>query len=253
MCTVRRIGSILARRGESGVWDHLDEAAVLAERTGEPQQIVPVRLTRAEARWLEGDVHEARREAELAAAAAGRCGAWERGAVAVWLRRTGSPHVLQGPFPEPYRLELERDPAAAARAWTALGCRYDAALALSGAGRERELREALRILTELGALPATRIVRRDLRRLGARSLPAGPRAITREDPDGLTRREREVLALICEHLTNAEIAAKLFISTKTVGHHVSAILTKLNVPTRAAAAAITRDLRTVERLDPNEP
>ena len=46
-----------------------------------------------------------------------------------------------------------------------------------------------------------------------------------------------MLDLICAGHTNAEIAAKLFISTKTVDHHVSAVLAKLGAPTREAAAA----------------
>ena len=75
-----------------------------------------------------------------------------------------------------------------------------------------------------------------MRRLAIRSIPAGPRTTTREHPLGLTQREREVLDLICAGHTNAEIAGKLFISVKTAGHHVSAVLTKLNAPTRSAAA-----------------
>ncbi|MCT9934919.1 helix-turn-helix transcriptional regulator [Planotetraspora sp. A-T 1434] len=53
----------------------------------------------------------------------------------------------------------------------------------------------------------------------------------------MTLREREVLTLLRARRTNAEIAAQLFISVKTAGHHVSAILTKLGVPSRQAAAA----------------
>ena len=145
---------------------------------------------------------------------------------------------MRGEVAEPYRLLLDGDLVGAAHAWTRLGCPYDAAMALTDASDEEALREALRIVTRMGAQPAARIIRQRLRALGARSIPAGPHAATRERPFGLTRRECEVLDLICAELTNAEIAAKLFISAKTVDHHVSAILAKLGVPTRSAARRV---------------
>ena len=67
-------------------------------------------------------------------------------------------------------------------------------------------------------------------------MPRGPRARTRENPAGLTARELEVLALLVEGLRNAQIAERLVVSEKTVDHHVSAILRKLDVRTRAQAA-----------------
>jgi DNA-binding NarL/FixJ family response regulator len=67
--------------------------------------------------------------------------------------------------------------------------------------------------------------------------PSWPRTATRAHPLRLTKREREVLDLICVGHTNAEIAAHLFISAKTVEHHVSAVLAKLDAPTRFAAAS----------------
>ena len=78
--------------------------------------------------------------------------------------------------------------------------------------------------------------------MGARSVPAGPRRATRAHPLGLTPRECEVLELICKRQTNAQIARTLFISAKTVDHHVSAVLTKLGVETREAAADMSRNL-----------
>ena len=123
------------------------------------------------------------------------------------------------------------------RVWAGLGCPYEAALALHDASEESALRQALQIFTGLGAPAATQLTRHKMRQLGFRSIPAGPRTATRADPLGLTRREREVLELICAGQTNAEIAAGLFLSAKTVDHHVSAVLAKLGTPTREAAAA----------------
>jgi ATP/maltotriose-dependent transcriptional regulator MalT len=102
---------------------------------------------------------------------------------------------------------------------------------------ESALRECLGILTGLGAAAAARIGRQRMRALGVRSIPAGPRTATRAHPKQLTRRESEVLGLICAGYTNAAISAELFISAKTVDHHVSAVLAKLGAPNRNAAAA----------------
>jgi DNA-binding NarL/FixJ family response regulator len=76
-----------------------------------------------------------------------------------------------------------------------------------------------------------------LRELGERGLPRGPRPKTRANPAGLTARELEVLQLLTEGLRNAQIAGRLVLSEKTVDHHVSAILRKLNVRSRGEAAA----------------
>jgi DNA-binding CsgD family transcriptional regulator/tetratricopeptide (TPR) repeat protein len=61
----------------------------------------------------------------------------------------------------------------------------------------------------------------------------------RRDTFGLSRREREVLALIAEGRTNREIGERLFISQKTVGVHVGNILAKLGVSGRVEAAAVS--------------
>ncbi len=104
------------------------------------------------------------------------------------------------------------------------------------------MRRALEICQDLGATVTASIIRRTMRKLGIRSIPAGHQAATREHPYGLTRREGEILDLICTGRTNAEIAARLVISAKTVDHHVSAILAKLGVRTRHAAAMLANPI-----------
>jgi DNA-binding NarL/FixJ family response regulator len=98
------------------------------------------------------------------------------------------------------------------------------------------VRHALDELQHLGASATAAIVARRLRRRGARGLPRGPRKATRQNPALLTARELEVLELVAKGLGNREIAKRLFLSEKTVAHHVSAILRKLHVRTRAQAS-----------------
>ena len=131
------LGKVRARQGIRSCWECLDEAAATAHGSGEPQYAVLVRLARAEAYWLAGETAEAIREAELADDACARVDAWGRGAVAAWLRRTGSARPQRGDLAEPYRLQLAGDWAEAARLWNGLGCPYEAALALHDATDER--------------------------------------------------------------------------------------------------------------------
>jgi DNA-binding NarL/FixJ family response regulator len=70
---------------------------------------------------------------------------------------------------------------------------------------------------------------------GVTSVPRGPTRRTRDNPAGLTDRQVDVLALLAGGMTNAEIADRLVLSVRTVDHHVSAILGKLDVATRQQA------------------
>ena len=230
-------GVLRARRTEPGASDLLNEAVTSAEGTGEPEWITVARLARCEALWLENRSDEARTDAERLAEISKRCDSWERGAIAVWLHRTGSSGEVDGPVAEPFRLMLLGDCVAAADWWREHGCDYEAALALGDATDERSQRAALVLLEGLGATATLALLRHRMRSAGVRAIPTGPRETTKSNPAGLTSREQQVLDLVCDGYTNSQMATELFISAKTVDHHVSAILSKLGVPNRAAAKA----------------
>jgi DNA-binding CsgD family transcriptional regulator/tetratricopeptide (TPR) repeat protein len=118
-----------------------------------------------------------------------------------------------------------------AREWHELGCPYEEAWALAHSGLASDKERALEIFQQLGARPAAAIVARELRALGV-APKRGARTATRADPDGLTTREREIAALVRDGLTDTEIAARLFLSPRTVSHHVASILSKLGLETR---------------------
>lgn len=122
--------------------------------------------------------------------------------------------------------------------------RLDRVRALEGAGRlsdaRGDAREAARIFDSIGAEGDGRRAAEICVRLDAHQSAIGPAANRALGPglDQLTPREREVLTLVCEGLSNPEIAERLGRSEHTVHRHISNILTKLDLPSRAAAAAV---------------
>jgi DNA-binding CsgD family transcriptional regulator len=231
-------GLIRARRGDPDATGPLDEALALAEATGEIQRLGPVRGARAEVAWLAGDLQRSAAEAQSVLDLALQRGSlWELGEVLLWLTRSGRRDAIDrapdpSALPLPHFRALTGDWAGAAAAWEALGCEYDAALALLD-GDEAAMRRALSICERLGARVTTALAARLLRERGARAIPRGPHARTRATPAHLTARELEILPLLAAGLRNAEIADRLFLSPKTVDHHVGHIFAKLDIHTRS--------------------
>jgi predicted ATPase/DNA-binding CsgD family transcriptional regulator len=237
------LGLVRGRRGDPGARDAVDEARAVGVSADEFNAIVDLAAAAAEIAWLErrpDDVEHA--TAELLAEAVERGAADAISRLSYWRRITGLSVGAPAEAGSPYALALAGEWVEAAAAWDQLGSPYESALALSQSDDEDALRRALEELQGLGARTAAAIVARRLRQRGARKVRRGPRPSTRENPASLTARELDVLALVAEGLRNAEIAERLFLSERTVGHHVSALLRKLDVSTRGQAGAEAKRL-----------
>jgi ATP/maltotriose-dependent transcriptional regulator MalT len=230
------LGRLAARCDRPGARELLETAAERAYEAGELQFIAPAATALAEYHWLAGDDAAAVAAARRAWPLAVRVGQpWVVGELAMRMWRAGAAPDDTVVTAEPYRRLLAGDAAGAAAEWAARGAVYPRAEALI----EADPAAALREFDRLGATATARRVRAGLRDRGL-PVPRGPQVRTRRDPSGLTARQREVLALITEGLSNADIAARLTLSAKTVDHHVSAVLAKLGVPSRGLAAAEAR-------------
>ncbi len=232
------LGHLRIRRGEAEGAAPLEEACSLEGPIVPPQRVAALAAIRAEAAWLAGDRESVIREAEPAYEfLRSKHDPCMKGELAAWLWRAGALGVPPTDIEEPYALEIGGDWRSAARLWQGFGCPYEYASLLAFHGAEPEQRAALTIFEQIGAAPAARVLRRRMRLQAIRGVPRGSRPSTRRHPLGLTRRQAEILALLSDGLRNSVIAKRLFVSPKTVDHHVSAILAKLGVPSRAQAVA----------------
>ena len=225
------------RRGDPGADELLDQAFGLAIPTSEVSRIARVAAARAEQAWYRGSLADVAREAAIGLVHVhGHTTPWLHGELLFWQSRATPLGPIAGAVAEPYRLMLAGEWRAAASAWESIGMPYEQALALAE-GPEEALREALTILDGLGAGPLAAIVRRRLRERGVRSIPRGPNEATRANPSGLTAKELQVLQLLAQGCTSAQLARRLHRSPKTVDHHVCSLLEKLGVHSRAEAVA----------------
>lgn len=231
------LGRLRARRGDPGADDVLKDALQLATNSATLQHLGLVRAARAEAAWLAGDrqrtLEEARADYELALS---KKHPWFAGELAFWLWKVGEAVEIQPWMAKPFAQQIAGDWRAAAYEWESLACPYEQARALADGDIQAQV-AALHIFEQLGAHPDADILRDKLRAAGAAGRSSRPRPSTRDNPFSITNRQLEILNLLIANLSNAEIAAKLNISPKTVDHHVSAILSKLDVHSREQAAA----------------
>jgi ATP/maltotriose-dependent transcriptional regulator MalT len=235
---------LAVRRGDPNAGETLGLLAAQAERTGELQRLAPVVELQVELALLTGSPVPRRRLAALlddVTELRGALTGWGAVRIAASASLAGIEVEIAAPGSPPLDAVLSRDWRAAADAYGEIGWVYDRALMLSLLDDEEALAEAIGIARGLGAVPLARRVAERMRDLGA-AVPRGPRASTRANPAGLTARQLEVLALLVDGLSNAEIADRLVVSPRTAEHHVAAVLAKLGASTRWEAVRRANDL-----------
>ncbi|MBI1401184.1 AAA family ATPase [Hyphomonas sp.] len=227
------------RMGASDAGTLLDQAYSDALATDELQHVVPARLSLIEQAWLSGNLAAGQEHLDaLMLLSVDDRHPWNMGERAVWAARYGRSvdGLRQNDLPEPFRRELDGDFEGAAAAWQALSMPYAAALARLQSPDGATLSVGVRELEAIGAQAAAATGRRRAAELGlSRALPRSRRgsySAARDHPLGLTRREQDVLALIVKGYSNREISEALKRSPRTVEHHVSSVLAKLNAQNR---------------------
>ena len=236
----RVLGRLQVRQGRPQGRTTLDRTWSLAEVNAEMQHLIPTAAAVAEYMWLTGEYDPARiaRFREVLDEGMRLENLWAGGELAFWLWKLGELSATPEGIAEPYRLVIEGKPTEAAAIWEAKGIPYERALALMHGDQKAQL-EALQVLETLGATVVAAKLSQSLRDQGV-SVPRGRRRDTRRRDAGLTTRQAEVLQLLDEGLSNIEIADRLFVSPRTVEHHVSAVLTKLDSSTRDEAVSRAR-------------
>lgn len=241
-------GTVLAelavRRGDPDAAERLRNLIAQADRAGDLQRVSPVIELETEWALLHDAPMPVERFVKLAEATDARGGfvGWGATRIGGWATIAGLELDTGDSAAMPHAAMRDRDWRGAADAFGEIGWLYDRALMLSLLDDEAALLEALEVARRLGAEPLARRVALRLRGLGIR-VPRGQRGTTRSNPAGLTARQLEVLALVQEGLTNAQIAERLFVSPRTAEHHVAAVLTKLGAASRYEAGQRADELQ----------
>lgn len=223
------------RKGEQGALPLLLEAKTIAFETKELQRIIPALAALLEYEWISGKTFIETKELDQAVDMIRQLEKIsKKNRLYYWIQKVRKQYL---PLSERHEVYGKSSVAAAmkeATRWEKLGCPYEQALALFE-GNAADKKRAIEIIQMLGADAVYEKLKLEMRTSGIKNIPRGKRKTTRLNPALLTQREVDVLKLLKEGLQNKEIAERLFISAKTVDHHISAILFKLDVKTRVKA------------------
>jgi len=227
--------TVTMRQGENDVVSLLLEAKAKAFETRELQWVIPSMIALLEYEWLSGKIIIQKEDIDQTLALMQETGTNSTETeFAFWMWKAGRQRVPAKEIKEAYHPGNAERALKSAAEWENFGCPYEQALALFE-GNDDDKRKAIGIVHELGATVVHKKMKQQMRDLSIKNIPRGIRKSTRSNAAFLTSREMDVLQLIRQGLQNKEIAAQLFISAKTVDHHISNLLFKLDASSRSKA------------------
>jgi DNA-binding CsgD family transcriptional regulator len=227
--------TVTIRRGENDVLSLLLEAKAKAFETKELQWVIPSMVAILEYEWLSAKTVIQKEDIDQTLVLMQKTASDSKeNEFAFWMRKAGRQRVPVNEITEAYDISSAERALKAAAVWENLGCPYEQALALFE-GNDDDKRKAIRIVHELGGTVVYEKMKQEMRNLSIKNIPRGIRKSTLSNAAFLTSREMDVLQLMGQGLQNKEIAAQLFISAKTVDHHISSLLFKLDANSRSKA------------------
>ncbi|WP_170971075.1 helix-turn-helix transcriptional regulator [Ilyomonas limi] len=228
------LAKIIMRRGKDAL-TLLQEAKTMAFETMELQRVIPAMVALLEYEWLTGKTIIEKDDIEQTSVFMQRAGIdSEKAEFLFWMRKAGRHYVSPEEIAEEYDISSAAKALKAAAFWEKRGCPYEQLLFLFE-GKDDDKRKSITMAQDLGATAAYEKLKQEMRNSGIKNIPRGIRASTRSNAALLTGREMDILQLLKEELHNKEIAAQLYISAKTVDHHISSILFKLDADSRSKA------------------
>jgi DNA-binding CsgD family transcriptional regulator len=229
------MGTIKMRRGDQDAQNLLLQAKTKAFETMELQRIIPSLIALLEYEWLMGKIIIETNDLDsIKIIIEQSIDTANKSEFAFWLQKARKQTIELQELYEPYKLLNSNKIKKAAEFWEKTGCPFQKAFTLFE-GSEDDKKIALSIFQQLGANAVSQKIKMEMRAVGIKKIPRGLRESTRNNPAQLTNRELDVLQLLQKGNQNKEIAGTLFISPKTADHHISSILFKLDVNSRAKA------------------
>lgn len=239
------LARVRTRFGSPDAHELASQALQNAMATDEVQYIIPARLTLIEAAWLNDAADKAAEHLDsLLRISKAELHRWDTADICIWARRLDfpMPESYASDLPPPQAAEYEGNFSKAARAWRKLSVPYAAALSQmqsNDPADAEQMARAIKALEKMEASAAVARARKIARELGiAAKMPRprrGPYKSARNHPLGLTKREQDILRLVASGASNRDISERLKRSPRTVEHHVSSVLAKLNVANRMEA------------------